>query len=61
MAFPAFDGPSKKKPAFLRKKAEPPMAPSDGAEDEMEMESSDVTCPKCGCEFDPAAPDEEYA
>lgn len=57
--FPASDGPSKKKPAFLRKK--PPMPPSDGAEDamEMEVESNDVTCPECGCTFDPDSADEE--
>jgi hypothetical protein len=50
-------GASKKKPAFLRKKA--PMPPSDGAEDADEMSTtSEVTCPECGCEFDPASTDE---
>lgn len=47
-------GGAKKKPAFLRKSA--PMPPSDGEESGEEMMAEhNVTCPECGCEFDPMA------
>lgn len=39
----------KKKPLFMRKKAEPPV--------EAEQEEQGVKCPECGCEF---VPGEDY-
>jgi len=62
--FPMFEKggtPSKRKPAFARKK--PPVPPSDGDESAAEMTEPDgdetgaVTCPECGCTFAPG--DEE--